>query len=187
MPYSITLPRLFRNSIMSHPDFSAAFSGLYRRALARFGAGNATPATLLALTDVALLTANGITAQHVFDYVEDFTNHGEPSYDEALAIELVRRDYFLNVQHGRPSATVLDAATLPPKNATISGIGWLPRLLPKARAKLRGELPQSMMFCCGGDRAFFQRHRLAAHDFLALISRHEHDDTAIIEWVRQGA
>lgn len=167
---------------MSHYTFSASFRAVYDRAAARFAQGGATAATILAPEDVAFLAANGITAQHIFDYIEDLTNYGEPSFDQAHGIELVRRDYFLNVQHGRPSATVLDPATLPPKSATVRGIGWLPRLLPKARAKLRGELPSSTMYGCGGDRAFFQQHDILPHEFLALLWRHE-NDTAIIDWV----
>ncbi len=168
---------------MSHYTFSATFRAVYDRATARFAQGGATAATLLDAPDVAFLAANGITAQHLFDYVEDRTNYGEPDYDQAHGIELVRRDYFLNAQQGRPSAAVLDPAALPPKSATVRGIGWLPRLLPKARAKLRGELPASTMYGCGGDRAFFQQHDILPHEFLALLWRHENDDLAITDWV----
>jgi hypothetical protein len=95
----------------------------------------------------------------------------------------VRRDYFLNVQGGRPSGRTLDDATLPAKTDTVRGIAWLPRLIPKARAKLRGELPSTLMFGCGGDRRFFKNHDIVPAEFLSLLWRHEHDDAAIIEWV----
>jgi hypothetical protein len=68
----------------------------------------------------------------------------------------VRRDYFQNVQGGRASNAVLDDSSLPAKTDAVQGIAWLPRLMPKALAKLRGELPPSLMYCCGGDRRFFK-------------------------------
>ncbi len=170
---------------MSHYTFSSTFRAVYDRAGARFAKGGATAANLLDAADVAFLAANGITAQHLFDYVDDLANYGEPSFDQAHGIELVRRDYFLNAQHRRPSATVLDPATMPAKSDAVRGITWLPRLLPKARAKLRGELPPSLMYGCGGDRAFFTQHDILPHEFLALVWRHEANDAAIIDWVAE--
>ncbi len=108
---------------------------------------------------------------------------GEPGYDQALAIELVRRDYFLNVQRGVASSVVADPDGWPGKGEAVEGIEWLPRILPKARAKLRGELPASMMYGCGGDRRFFKTHDILPAEFLALVWRHEGDDAAIIAWV----
>lgn len=170
---------------MSHYTFSANFRAIYDRAAARFAKGGATAANLLAAADVAFLAANGITPQHLFDYVDDLANYGEPSFDQAHGIELVRRDYFLNAQDGRPSSVTLDVATMPAKSEAVRGITWLPRLLPKARAKLRGELPPSLMYGCGGDRAFFTQHDILPHEFLALVWRHEDDDVAITDWVAQ--
>ena len=37
-------------------------------------------------------------------------------------------------------------------NWLIDGIAWLPRILVKARLKLRGEMPADLMYGCGGDR-----------------------------------
>ena len=108
---------------------------------------------------------------------------GEPGFEQALAIELVRRDYFLNVQHGRPSAVRLDPESLPPKTDAVRGIAWLPRLVPKALAKLRGELPPALMYCCGGDRRFFQERNLLPAEFLTFLWRHENDLGAVVDWV----
>jgi hypothetical protein len=168
---------------MNHYDFSAGFRAVYDRATARFARGDATPATLLSSADTAFLAANGITAQHLYDYVDDLAGYGEPSYDQAHAIELVRRDYFHNAQQSRASTVTLDPTTLPAKTAAVRGISWLPRLLPKARAKLRGELPPALMYGCGGDRAFFKQHHIHPHEFLNLVWRFEADDHAIIDWV----
>jgi hypothetical protein len=168
---------------MNHYDFSTGFRAVYERAKIRFARGDATPATLLSADDTAFLTANGINVQHLYDYVDDLAGYGEPSYDQAHAIELVRRDYFHNTQNSLPSNTTLDPATLPAKSDAVRGISWLPRLLPKARAKLRGELPSALMYGCGGDRAFFKQHQILPHEFLNLIWRFETDDNAVIDWV----
>ena len=78
---------------------------------------------------------------------------------------------------------MLDAGEMPGKSETVRGIEWLPRLIPKAKAKLRGELPASLMYCCGGDRAFFKQHDISPPEFLGVVWRHEKDDAAIVEWV----
>jgi hypothetical protein len=168
---------------MKNYDFAAKFHGLYDQAVARFTHGKRGAETFFTADELSFLKANGLTGQHLYDYAEDHNGYDEPGFDIALSIELVRRDYFLNVQDGRPSSVTVDAAKLPAKTDAINGITWLPRLLPKARAKLRGELPTSLMYCCGGDRAFFQQHDIQPGEFLALVWRHERDDTAIVNWV----
>jgi hypothetical protein len=169
---------------MKHFDFPQKFRALYDKAVALYAKGQRGADTFFSADEKAFLNANGIAPQHLYDYAEDHNNYdGEPGPDHALAIELVRRDYFLNAQNGRPSSTVLDEAKLPAKTDAVKGIAWLPRLLPKARAKMRGELPASLMFCCGGDRSFFKQHDILPSEFLALVWRHENDDSAIVGWV----
>lgn len=168
---------------MTHYDFPQKFRALYDHAVALYAKGQRGPDIFFDATQRALLAANGLTPQNLYDYAEDHTNYGEPGFEHALSIELVRRDYFLNAQGGRPTATVLDAEKMPAKTDTVRGIDWLPRIIPKAKAKLRGELPASLMFCCGGDRRFLKANDILPAEFLTLVWRHEHDDPAIIEWV----
>lgn len=168
---------------MSHYDFTQKFRAVYNEAVKRYEAGDHDLASWFSADDRVWLAANGLAPQHLFDYAEDRVDGGEPGYDRALAIELVRRDYFLNAQGGRPSKRVIDVASLPAKADEVRGIAWLPRLIPKAKAKLRGELPPSLMYCCGGDRAFFRRHDIQPAEFLTLVWRHENDDAAIVDWV----
>jgi hypothetical protein len=170
---------------MKHYDFADQFRALYDQAVRQYAAGQRGAATFFSAEQNAFLARNGLNAQHLYDYAEDHLNGGEPGYDRALAIEMIRRDYFLNVQGGRPSTRVLDEDALPPKDAAIEGIAWLPRIIPKTKAKLRGELPPSLMYSCGGDRRFFQTHDIHPAEFLALVWRHEHDDAAIVRWVVQ--
>ncbi len=168
---------------MKHYDFADRFRALYDKAVKLYGSGNTDQASYFNADEKAFLAANGITVQNLFDYAEDHHGYGEPGYDRALAIELVRRDYFLNAQGGKPSGKIVDGAALPAKTDAVRGIEWLPRLIPKTKAKLRGELPASLMFSCGGDRAFFAKHDIHPAEFLTLVWRNEHNDDAIVDWV----
>lgn len=169
---------------MKHYEFTAKFHALYNQAVARYAAGHRGAESMFSAEETAFLRKNGMNAQHLYDYAEDHNNYnGEPGADHALAIELIRRDYFINVQGSRPSATTLNESSLPGKTDAARGIEWLPRIIPKTRAKLRGELPASLMYCCGGDRKFFKQHDILPSEFLALVWRNESNDAAIIDWV----
>lgn len=171
---------------MNHYTFPAQFRALYDKAVALYARGQRGAASFFSPDETAWLAAHGITPQHLYDYAEDHNNYqGEPGPEHALLIETVRRDYFLSVQRGRASTATLNDTTLPAKTDAVRGIAWLPRLLPKARAKLRGELPESLMFGCGGDRKFFKEHNILPAEFLALVWRNENNDNAIIDWVAQ--
>ena len=168
---------------MKHFDFPRKFRAIYDQAVALHAQSARSADQICSAADRAYLAANGISAQNLFDYAEDHNGYnGEPGPELALAIELVRRDYFLNAQQGRASTVVLDDTNLPGKTDAVRGIAWLPRLLPKARAKLRGELPPSLMYSCGGDRRFFKEHDILPAEFLNLVWRLESDD-AIVDWV----
>lgn len=167
---------------VKHYNFPQNFRAHYDKAVGLYGRGRRGAGAFFTGKEKAWLAANGLTAQYLYDYAEDQNTLGEPGYDQALGIELVRRDYFLNVQGGRPSSAVLDLATLPAKPEEARGIGWLRRTIPKARAKLRGELPASLMFCCPGDRSFFKANDILPAEFLSLVWRQESDD-AVVAWV----
>lgn len=169
---------------MKHYDFPARFHALYNQAVARYAGGHRGADTMFNAEETSFLRENGITPQHLYDYAEDHNNYnGEPGFDLALAIESVRRDYFLNVQQGKSSTTVLNEATMPAKTDAVRGIEWLPRIIPKTQAKLRGELPASLMYCCGGDRRFFKQHDIYPAEFLSLVWRSGDNTNAIIDWV----
>lgn len=172
---------------MKHYEFPMVFRSIYDKAVDLYAQGKRGAGGYFNATETAFLAANGITPQHIYDYAEDQNNYGEPGYDLALSIELIRRDYFLNLQHGQASAKVLDPESLPAKAATARGIAWLPRIMPKARAKLYGELPASIMYCCAGDRGFFKANDILPGEFLLLLWRHPHDDQAVVDWVAARA
>jgi hypothetical protein len=168
---------------MKNYDFTQKFHALYDKAAGLYAKGQRGADTFFTAEEKQWLAANGLTAQHLYDYAEDQTNYGEPGYDNALAIETVRRDYFLNIQNGNPSTAVLDESGMPAKADAVKGIAWLPRIIPKTKAKLRGELPASLMYCCGGDRNFFKTHDIQPAEFLSLVWRHADDDAAVVDWV----
>ena len=77
----------------------------------------------------------------------------------------------------------MDSQTLPAKTDEARGIAWLPRIIPKAKAKLRGELPPDTMFCCGGDRNFFRTNDIHPSEFLRVVKDAGDDEETIIDWV----
>jgi len=169
---------------MKHYEFSKIFRSIYDKAVDLYARGQRGADTFFNADEIRFLSANGLTAQHLYDYAEDHNNYeGQPGFEIALGIELVRRDYFLNVQQSTASTAVLDEASLPAKTDAIRNIEWLPRIIPKAKAKLRGELPTSLMYCCGGDRRFFKEHDILPAEFLSLVWRHIDNDDAIVDWV----
>ncbi len=169
---------------MSHYTFANTFRALYSQAVSAYSSGQRGADTVFDSDATTWLESNGLTAQYLYDYAEDENNYGEPGYEHALSIELIRRDYFINVQRGLASGVMADPAAWPAKDAQLEGIVWLPRILPKARAKLRGELPESMMYGCGGDRKFFKANDILPAEFLSLIWRTGNDDQAVLAWVK---
>jgi hypothetical protein len=168
---------------MKNYDFPIQFRALYDRAVVLYAQGQRDVKAYFDKAQAAWLASNGITPQHMYDYAEDENAGGEPGFAHAVLIESARHNYFLNVQHGVPSKVVLDEARLPAKTDTAKGIEWLPRILPKAKAKLRGELPASLMYCCGGDRRFFKTNDILPSEFLGVVWRNGDNDTATVDWV----
>jgi hypothetical protein len=102
-------------------------------------------------------------------------------------VQAIRRDYFLNVMGGIGTGRVVPMAELPAKSAAIDGISWLPRLIVKARLKLRGEMPADLMYGCGGDRPFVKRMRTTLAGFLQLVRDCGDDDRRIVDSLKRSA
>lgn len=169
---------------MNHYNFTRTFRSLYDKAITLYAQGQRDADSYFTAEERAFLRANGITPQHLYDYAEDTNNDNEPDFGTAVGVELLRRDYFINVQQGKPSTRVLDDSTLPPKDAALEGIRWLPRIIPKAQAKLKGELPPSLMYGCGGDRNFFRTHDIHPTEFLRQIWTNLDNEDALVAWVK---
>ncbi|HEY5550499.1 MAG TPA: DUF5069 domain-containing protein [Opitutaceae bacterium] len=168
---------------MVHYDFHKEFRTIYDKALRLYQSGKRDSEEYFTKLEVAFLASIGCTPQEMFDYAEDAVNYGEPDFDTALMVQLVRRNYFILVQRGEHSKVVLDETSLPAKTDEVNGIAWLPRIMPKTRAKLRGELPKSLMYTCGGDRRFFKERDIHPAEFLQVVWQSGDDDKAIVNWV----
>jgi hypothetical protein len=154
---------------------------LYEKALAQFRAGNRDAGRFFKADELAFLATIGARPSELFDFAEDA---GELDWETALLICAVRRDYFLAEQRGEPAATRLSADAFPAKNARLGGIAWLPRLILKTKARLRGELPDELMYCCGGDRKFFKDHDIHPADFLRAVWAAREDDAQMLDYVK---
>ncbi len=165
-------------------NWEAEFRRCYDHALKCYQAGERDAGRYFPKTDAAFLAAIGITPQEMLDYAEDAA---ELSYGDALLITAARRDYFLVVQQGKPTGRTIAMADVPPKDAAVAGFVWLPRIIVKARAKLRGEMPPELMYGCGGDRAFLKKVNIHPADFLRFVWSARDDDQKIIAYVQRCA
>ena len=163
--------------------FHSELSRIWKQAVDLYRSGNINAQTFPIDHELQILRAWGISKIDVFDYAEDWCLHQEPDLLTFILVHYERWTFFSIEQGGKYSSKRLDPATLPPKTDDASGIVWLPRILPKARAKLRGELPSTVMYGCGGDRHFFNSNNIHPAEFLRVISRFGDNDQAIIKWV----
>ncbi len=136
-------------------------------------------------SDTAFLVSLGATANELYDYVEDWCEAGEPSWETVLAIAAVRYEYVMSEQRGRGFTPVSGAGAIPSGWSSLGGVRWLPRIIAKARAKLRGELPPGLMYACGADRPFLRGVGLHPAEFLRLVWEAGDNDQKILERVQQ--
>lgn len=133
---------------------------------------------------LAFLRSVGYRPREFFDFVEDYADRGEPSPGAAVLVASVRRDYLRTVQKGVISSRQISPSALPPKDAELEGIRWLPRILVKAEGKLRGELDPDIMYSCGGDRAFLREHDIHPADFLRVVWASQGDHQKILSYIK---
>lgn len=163
--------------------YQAALKSIWQDAVAQYESGKRDPESYFDQTTLSELASIGLNTMDVYDYAEDFVTRGEPDFETFLMISEARRDYFLTVQEGKPSEQTLDPESLPAKTDQVNGIEWLPRIMPKAVAKLRGELPPETMYCCGGDRRFFKENKIHPAEFLRAAWAYEEDFDKLVAWV----
>lgn len=170
---------------MKHYDYQKTLQALWNKAVDLYQSGKRGAGTYFTAEEVDWLQANGITAQEIYDFAEDYVSGGEPDYATFAMITDVRRSYFLDQLKGKPGKTKRDPATYPAKDSEIDGIRWLPRIIEKAKDKLHGELHDDTMYSCGGDRKFLKDHDIHPAEFLRKVSYHIDDDQAVINWVKE--
>ena len=168
---------------MESYNYQSSLKIIWKEAVFKYKEGCRDVESYFDEATMAELASIGLNEMDVYDYAEDFVNRGEPDFETFLMVCEARRDYFLTVQDGVPSANTLDSKTLPPKTDEAAGIAWLPRIIPKAIAKLRGELPPETMYGCGGDRNFFKENNIHPAEFLRAAWAFEDETNQLIDWV----
>lgn len=168
---------------MDNYTYQKSLKTIWEGAIAQYEAGNREPDSYFTEATLEELGSMGLNTMDVYDYAEDYVASGEPDFETFLLVCAARRDYFITVQEGRPTGEVLESASLPAKDAEVNGIVWLPRIMPKAWAKLRGELPPETMYGCGGDRRFFKANNIHPADFLRAAWAYEGNAPKLIDWV----
>ena len=157
---------------------------LLRRCVERYLQGDADFEGYYTDEDRAFLTEIGYKPRELFDFVEDLVDEGVPDESTALLIAAVRRDFLNVMQKGEHSDLEITAKDLPTFGDDLEGVPYLPRIIKKARAKLRGELDPDLMYCCGGDRKFLREHgEIHPADFLRVVWSAGEDDGKILEYV----
>lgn len=160
------------------------FLTLFNHCLAEYKSGNTDFTTYYSATDLDFLTSIGYKPREFFDFVEDLGGEGEPTLSTALLIAAVRRDYFMVVQNSTPSSHEITRHDLPTFGDTLGGLSYLPRIIVKATAKLKGELDPDIMFGCGGDRKFLRTHNIHPADFLRNVWAADGDEEQILHYVK---
>lgn len=161
------------------------FLALFDRCLDLYKGGNHDFETYYSEEDLAFLGSIGYKPRELFDFIEDLGGEGEPSRSTALLIAAARRDYFLVMQGGRASEHEITRDDLPTFGDELEGISYLPRILVKAQAKLKGELDPDIMYGCGGDRKFLRTHGdIHPADFLRNVWAADGDEARVVQYVK---
>ena len=161
------------------------FLKIFRRCVELYRGGNDDFHSYYGADDLEFLRSMGYKPRELFDFVEDLVDEATPSESTALLVAAVRRDYFLTVQQGELSQREITSADLPTFGDTLDGMAYFPRILVKARAKLKGELDPDIMYGCGGDRNFLKNNGdIHPADFLRHVWAGGDTDEHIIRFVK---
>ncbi len=168
---------------MKNYDYQKQLREIWDQAVKLYADGNREPESYFNEKEAEFIASIGVTAQEIYDFAEDYNSGGEPDFATFALIHDIRRSYFLDKQKRVSSGKILDPETLPAKDSEAKGIRWLPRIIEKAKAKLRGELHPDIMYSCGGDRRFLKENDIHASEFLRVVAENEDDEQKIIDWV----
>jgi hypothetical protein len=158
-----------RNMPNESLDWVGEFRELFERKVAAYKNGTRSAGAMFSQEEEDFLRSIGATPQEIFDFVEDWCDDGEPDPETVLAITRIRRDYFFQEQQGRFSEHSIMTSELPSRHESLAGLEWFPRIIEKAKAKLRGELPADLMYSCGADRRFLKKVNIDPAEFLRVV------------------
>lgn len=168
---------------MKNYDYQIKLKEIWEKAVKLYADGQRGSDSYFNAEETAFLDSIGATAQEVYDFAEDYNSAGEPDFATFAMVQDIRRSYFIEKQKGQRTGKTIDPATYPAKTESVRGIDWLPRIIPKAKAKLHGELDLDTMYGCGGDRKFFKANDIHPAEFLRIVADNEDNDEAVIDWV----
>lgn len=164
------------------------FLALFRRCVEFYRGGNSDFHSYYGPEDLEFLKSIGYKPRELFDFVEDLVDGDVPTESTALLVASVRRDYFLAIQGGKASDAEVTSDDVPARTDEYEGIAYLPRIVAKAEAKLRGELHPDLMFSCGGDRRFLREHgNIHPADFLRHVWAADGDIAMVHDFVRASS
>ena len=166
-------------------DWNDHFLTLFDRCLEQYQAGNTDFNSYYSGVDLTFLESIGYKPREFFDFVEDLGDGQVPTQSTALLVAAVRRDYLMVVQAGKLSSVEIEKNDLPTFGDELDGYPYLPRIICKAKAKLRGELDPDIMYGCGGDRNFLKNHGdIPMADFLRNVWATDGDDQHVADYVK---
>ena len=172
---------------MDHYTFHNRLKEIWQKGYDDYSAGGREPGAYLTEEDQQLLLEVGATQQDIYDFTDDYIRYGAPDWETFWAIQSVRFNYFQLIMKRQPGTYIRPPSDYTPKDAELNGIRWLPRIIEKAQHKLRGELDPDVMYCCGGDREFFQDHNLHPAEFLQLVWNHFDNSAAIAAYLEENS
>ncbi len=164
--------------------WTSKLRALYEKSVELYRSGNRDPKAYFDRKETNFLKSSGIQPMYLYDLAEDIIGDGEPDWDTGLLIMAARRDYFVIHQKEKAITLFLTPEDLPARDAEMGGIRWLPRLLAKANCFLQGGTCEGIMYCCGGDRAFFDKHKLHPADFLRALWATQGDEKRMLHYVK---
>lgn len=164
-------------------DWVEKFRVLFDSKVTAYTNGIQNAGAMFSNEEKVFLRSIGATPQEVFDFVEDWSDAGAPDPETTLVITKIRRDYFLQEQQGQFPEKLISESEFPSRSASLAGLEWFPRIVEKARAKLRGELPSDLMYSCGGDRRFLKKVNIDPVEFLQAVREAEDNIDHIIKFV----
>ena len=159
------------------------FRALFQRKVTAYQNGERDVDAMFTKQEEDFLRSIGATPQEIYDFVEDWCDDGEPDPETVLAITKIRRDYFFQEDQGIISEHTISTGELPSRHDSLAGLEWFPRIIEKARAKLRGELPLDLMYSCGGDRRFLKKVGVNPVEFLQKVWEAGDDVDHIVKFV----
>lgn len=173
------------NQIMNEEslDWIEKFRILFESKSTAYKNGIQNAKAMFSKEEEVFLRSIGATSQEIFDFVEDWCDDGVPDPETALAITKIRRDYFFQEQQGQFPKEPTSEDEFPSRSASLAGLEWFPRIIAKARAKLRGELPTDLMYSCGGDRRFLNKVKVSPVEFLETVREAGDDVDHIVKFV----